>query len=324
MKKRAIISNVVLLASALSALTGALSSSSNCFAGQRQKWEQVPEAVRATILANGGTKEGRLDKEGEKINGMVVYEAVGKDKKGKEVDLVITEDGKLAMTKDDDAADRAAEQAASAKKALANLKFSHPRDINNPFLPMGTLKQDILEGKEGDAKIRIERTAKPDLHKTFKIGKQTVEALVVEDRELEDGEVAEVALDYFAQADDGTVLYLGEDVDEYKNGKVIGHSGSWMLGKDTKKPGVILPGNPKVGDKFKSEDVSKEIHEDDEVLSLAETVKTPAGTYENCIKVREKLADGSTEYKFYAKGVGVVREQPPVGDVLLKSHETLK
>ena len=303
-------------------LTGAVGFSFRAYAGKSQKWEQVPEAVRATILANGGTKEGRLDKESEKINGMTVYEAVGKDKNGREVDLVITEDGKLAMTKDDDAGDRAAEEAARAKKWLASLKFSHPRDINNAYLPMGTLKQDILEGKEGVAKVRIERTAKPDVHKTFRIGKQNVEALAVEDREIEDGELGEVALDYFAQADDGTVLYLGEDVDEYKTGKLVGHSGSWMFGKDTKKPGVILPGNPKVGDKFKSEDVSEEIREDDEVVSVSETVTAPAGTYENCIKVKEVLAEGATEYKYYAKGIGVVREQPAVGDVLLKSHQT--
>ena len=113
---------------------------------------------------------------------------------------------------------------------------------------------------------------------------------------------------------------MGEDVDEYKKGKVVGHSGSWMLGKDTQKPGIILPGHSKVGDKFKSEDVSKEIHEDDEVMSLSEKVKTPAGTYDNCIKVKEKLADGAVEYKYYASGVGVVREVPEGGDVLLTSH----
>ena len=95
-----------------------------------------------------------------------------------------------------------------------------------------------------------------------------------------------------------------------------------MFGKDTKKPGVILPGSPKIGDRFRSEDVSKEIREDDEVVSVAETVSTPAGKYENCIKVKETLADGAIEYKYYAKGVGVVREQPAVGDVLLKSHQT--
>jgi len=294
------------------------------FAGQAQKWDQVPEAVRATILANGGTKEGRLDKESEKINGMVVYEAVGKDKKGREVDLVITSDGKLAETKDDDAPDRATEQAARNKTLLKNLTFSHPRDITNRWLPLASLKQDILEGTEGDAKIRIERTTKPDVHRTFKFGKQTFDSLAVEDREMENGELSEVALDFFAQADNGTVLYLGEEVDEYKTGKITSHSGSWMLGKDTKKPGIIIPGQPQVGDHFRSEDVSKSIREDDEVVSSNESVTTPAGSFTNCIKVKESLADGAIEYKYYAAGVGVVREQPSVGDVLLKSHTTAR
>lgn len=296
----------------------------NCFGGQKQKWEQVPEPVRKTILANGGAADGQVDKESGKIDGKTVYEAVGKDKNGKEVDLVVNEDGKLVMTKDDDAADRAAEQVERGKKMLAALKFSHPLEITNPYLPLATLKEDVLEGKEGSKTVRIERKARPDKHRTFKIGKQTVEALAVEDREVENGELVEVAIDYFAQADDGTVCYLGEEVDEYKNGKISGHSGSWMLGKDTKTPGVILPGNPKVGDKFKSEDVSKEIHEDDEVVSVSETVTTPAGAYQNCVKVKETLADGDVEYKYYAKGVGVVRESPAEGDVLLKSHETTK
>jgi len=302
------------------ALSSALAP--NALAGKAQKWKDLPESVRATILANGGKADGQVDKESEKIDGQVVYEAVGKDKDGKEVDLVVNEAGKLVMTKDDDAADRAQEQTAKAVKAPKGAKFSHPRDINNPYLPMGTLKADILEGKEGAKKIRIERIAKPDIRKTFKIGNQSVAALAVEDREYENGELAEVAMDYFAQSDDGTVYYLGEDVDEYKNGKVIGHSGSWMLGKDTQKPGIILPGHPKLGDKFKSEDVSKEIHEDDEVVSLSEKVKTPAGTYDNCIKVTEKLADGTVEYKYYASGVGVVREVPESGDVLLTTHQT--
>jgi hypothetical protein len=212
----------------------------------------------------------------------------------------------------------------AAAIVVTSLKFSHPRDINNPFLPLTVLKQDVLEGKEGAKKLRIERTARPDRHKTFEIGGQTVDSLAVEDKEYEDGEIAEVAIDYFAQDDEGTVYYLGEEVDEYDKGKIVGHEGSWMFGKDTKTPGVLFPANPKVGDKFKSEDVNKDIHEEDEVISLSETVKTPAGTYRNCIKVKEVLADRSIEYKFYARGVGVVREQPGDGDVLLKSHSTVK
>ena len=203
-----------------------------------------------------------------------------------------------------------------------DVKFSHPRDITNPYLPLAHLKQDIIEGTEGGKKTRVERTALPDRHKSFKINGQTVEALVVEDRAFENGELAEVAIDYFAQDDSGTVYYLGEDVDEYQHGKVKSHEGSWLLGKDTQTPGIILPAHPKVGDKFKSEDVSKEINESDEVVSVSENVTVPAGTFANCVKTKESLGGGTTEYEFYAPGVGVVREVPPGGDELLKSHST--
>ncbi|PWU18945.1 MAG: hypothetical protein C5B50_07975 [Verrucomicrobia bacterium] len=200
-------------------------------------------------------------------------------------------------------------------------KFSHPREITNPFLPLSSLKQDVLEGKEGRKKLRIERTVKPDVHKTFNIGGQTVETFVLEDREFENGKLSEVTLDYIAQSDDGAVYYLGEDVDEYRNGKVSGHSGAWLYGVHTQHLGILMPANPKIGDKFKSEDVPKITTEDDEVISDSETVKVPAGTYEHCIKVREKLSDGATEYKYYAKGVGCVRELPEKGDVPLISHK---
>jgi hypothetical protein len=216
------------------------------------------------------------------------------------------------------------EQAAKAEKRSATPKFTHPRDITNPYLPLASLKQDILEGKEGGNKVRVERTAKPELHKIFKIGSQSVETFAVEDREIENGQLAEVAMDYFAQADDGTVYYLGETVDEYKDGKVVGHGGAWMYGVDTRKLTPLMPGTPKLGDKFRSEDVSKTLFEDDEVVSLSETVTVPTGTYENCLKIKEALSDGKIEYKYFAKGVGCIREVPEDGDVLLKSHATIE
>lgn len=203
-------------------------------------------------------------------------------------------------------------------------RFTHPLEITNPYLPLAALKQDVLLGKEGGRKVRVERTVLPEKHKLFKIGDQTVEALVVEDREFENGELAEIALDYFAQADDGAVYYLGEDVDEYKKGKIVGHGGAWLLGVQTQNPGLLIPAHPKVGDKFKSEDVPKITTEDDEVISLSETVKVPAGTYHDCLKIKETLSDGDIEYKYYAPGIGCVREVPAEGDLPLKSHQAKK
>ena len=296
----------------------------SCLAGHTLKWEVVPPAVRATILANGGVAGQPVDCENGKIKGKAVYEAGVKGKNGSVADLVITEDGKLVEIKHDDATDRAEELTKGKvwKPVSARMKFTHPRDITNPLLPLAYLKQDILEGTEGGLKVRIERTILPNKHKTFEIAGQAVESLVMEDREFKNGELEEVTLDYFAQDDAGNVYYLGEDVDEYANGKVTGHEGAWLLGQDTQNPGVILPAHPKVGDQFKSEDVNREIHEDDEVVSVSETVSVPAGTFENCVKVKETLADGAVEFKYYAPGVGVVREVPSGGDVRLISHTT--
>jgi hypothetical protein len=291
-----------------------------CFAGEPQKWNDLPKAVQETILANGGMVGGKVDKESELVDGKVLYEAPVTDKDGSIIDLQITADGRLVDIKTDNSTDEGRKRIERGKKLLAGVTFSHPRDITNPYLPLATLKQDILEGKEGNTKLRIERTTKPHIRMTFKIGDQTVETLCVEDREFINGALAEVALDYFAQDDSGTVFYLGEDVDEYRDGKIVGHEGTWRFGRDTQSPGILFPGNPQVGDKFMSEDVSKAIHEDDKILSLSETVTTPSGTYKNCIKLEEVLADGDVEYKYFAKGIGVVREVPADGDVLLISH----
>ena len=73
-------------------------------------------------------------------------------------------------TKTDDASDQAAERTARAEKVLQGVKFSRPREITNPYLPLSNLKEDNLEGMEGGHKFRVERRAKPDIHKTFKIG----------------------------------------------------------------------------------------------------------------------------------------------------------
>jgi len=292
-----------------------------CWAGHEMKWADVPEVVRAAVLANGGTAGQTVDRENGKVGGKVVYEAGVKDKDGNIADLVITEDGKLVETKHDDADDLAAELAARAKKVLAGVKFSHPRDITNAYLPLATLSQDIIEGTEGGKKTRVERTAIPKKHRTFTINGEEVDTLVVEDRAYEDGKLAEVAIDYFAQDDNGTVYYFGEDVDEYADDKVVSHEGSWLLGKDTPVPGIIMPAHPKIGDKFKSEDAPPITWEADEVISLSETVTVPAGTFQNCLKIKERASDGDTEYKLYAPGIGCVEEIEGTNPLWLKSHE---
>ncbi len=308
-------------AASLVACAVGMGTVSVALAGTSLKWEEIPKPVQETILSHGG-KPANVDREEEKKDGKVLYEATFKDKDGVEKDFDITEDGKLVEIKNDSATDAAAERAERGKALLKDVKFSHPTELTNPFLPLSQLKKDVLEGSEDHKQKRIERTPRPDVRKTFTLAGQTVEAFAMEDREFENGVLEEVTVDYFVQDDKGTIYYLGEDVDDYKDGKIVGHDGSWMLGKDMQVSGVILPGALKVGQKFWSEDVSAAINEIDEVVSLSETVKVPAGTYHDCVKIKETLADGGIEYKYLAKGVGYVREVPVVGDELLISHET--
>jgi hypothetical protein len=198
-------------------------------------------------------------------------------------------------------------------------KFTHPREIMNPFVPLASLKQDILENKSE----RVERTVMPAVHKTFELDGQTVEALAVEDREYDAaGNLTEATMDYFAQDDAGNVYYLGEDVNTYKNGNISGHGGGWLLGKETKIPGLLMPAHPQVGDKFSSENVPGITREDDEVVSVSETMTVPAGSFHDCLKIKENASDGATEYKLYAPGVGVIAEMDSAEGLLLKSHST--
>jgi len=197
-------------------------------------------------------------------------------------------------------------------------KFSHPRDITNPYLPLASLKQDILESPTE----HVERTARPEVQKIFVINGQPVAALAVEDKEFAAGQPTEITLDYFAQDDEGNVYYLGEDVNQYKNGVVSGHGGAWLYGKDTQKLGLLMPAHPKIGDQFRSEDAAPITWEADEVVSVTEAKTVPAGTFQNCLKIKERASDGGTEYKLYASGVGCIVEDDSDGELPLKIHRT--
>ncbi len=197
--------------------------------------------------------------------------------------------------------------------------FSHPTAITNLYLPLSDLHQDIIEGKEEGHAIRVERTRKAGT-KTFAVWGQNVAAMIMEDREYRDKKLSEVTLDYFAQDDDGVVYYMGEAVNNYRNGKIVGHEGAWLAGAGGVLPGVLIPAHPKIGDRFKSENVPAVTVESDEVVSLSASAKTPAGSFAHCLKIKETTPDGEVEYKYYAPKVGVVIEAPKNGDLRLKSH----
>ena len=137
-----------------------------------------------------------------------------------------------------------------------------------------------------------------------------VETRVVEERETEGGELIEVSRNYFAiDKTTNDVYYFGEDVDIYKGGKVVGHGGAWLSGVGGAKFGMMMPGKPKVGDRFYQELAPKVAMDRCEVVALSETIKTPAGAFKDCLRTKETSPlERGASVKVYAPGVGMVRD----------------
>jgi len=146
---------------------------------------------------------------------------------------------------------------------------------------------------------------------------------VVEEREWKNGKLIEVSRNFFAICKEtADIFYFGEDVDDYKNGQIVGHGGAWRAGSPDAKPGLIMPGSPKVGMKYFQEIAPGIAMDRAEVISLNETLKTPAGTFGKCLKTQEgsALKPKEREFKTYAPGIGLIQD----ADFRLKEYGFIK
>ena len=193
-------------------------------------------------------------------------------------------------------------RAASGRVDLTPPVFSDPTNITNPLFPKNSVDQVVQLGAEGDVALRHEIT-QLDRTKTIEWNGQRIEAAVSQFVAYGDGEIIEVAVDYLAQADDGSVWYLGEDVDNYENGVIANHNGSWLAGRDG-PGGMIMPAHPRVGDTYNPENIPGLVFEAVTVLQTDLTVAGPRGPVSGAILVRERPMDGNVEDKVFAPGYG--------------------
>jgi hypothetical protein len=139
-----------------------------------------------------------------------------------------------------------------------------------------------------------------------------VETRVVEEKETEGGNLVEVSRNYFAICGPtNNAIYFGEDVDMYEDGKLIDHEGAWLSGENGSKAGVIMPGKVEVGLKYYQE-IAPGIAEDRaEIVSVNDTLETPAGKFNQVLKTEETnpLKPGEKEFKFYAPGIGLIQDE---------------
>jgi len=175
--------------------------------------------------------------------------------------------------------------------------------IDNPFFPLPVGTVWVLVGEADGISVRLEATS---LDATEVVAGVTTR--VFQERHWEDGELVEVSQNFFAQTSDGTVCYFGEEVDIFEAGEIVSHGGAWRAGVNGAQPGILMPGNPRVGQFFKQEHAIGVAEDESELVAAGETVTVGLGTFTDTIRFNEStpLEPGSNSDKVYARGVGLL------------------
>lgn len=179
--------------------------------------------------------------------------------------------------------------------------------IDNPYMPLIPGTTRIYEGETEDGTERVEVTT---LSETKQVMGVTV--TIVRDTVYLDGVLLEDTHDWFAQDKEGNVWYFGEEVDNYEDGILADHHGAWQAGVDGALPGIVMVAHPADhrGEPYRQEYFVGEAEDMGEVMSVTETVTVPFGTFTAVVQTKDwtPLESGVLEHKFYAPGVGVIKE----------------
>jgi hypothetical protein len=182
--------------------------------------------------------------------------------------------------------------------------FSEPTTVDNPLFPISNLHSAVLLGNNEGYPIRIDTTLMPSTV-TIEVDGQPVEALESQFAAFQQGRIVEVATDWYAQDDLGSVWYLGEDVFNYEEGVVADTEGTWRAGRDGAPPAMIMPADPQGGEVFRPENIPGVLMEEVTVSEVGVTMDGPMGPVEGCIIARENhTIEGVYEDKWFCPGYG--------------------
>ena len=180
--------------------------------------------------------------------------------------------------------------------------FSDPTQIDNPLFPVSNLDSVVQVGTVDGKPFRSETTRLPQ---TGVVDWYGTDVPVVQSQYVAylDGKITEVALDRYAQADNGSVWYFGEDVIDYRGGSAYFTEGTWLAGRDG-PPAMIMPAKPELSDVFRVENIIGIVFEELTVIEKNKTLPGPNGPVSGGIVVDELGVDGGHSKKTLAPGYG--------------------
>jgi hypothetical protein len=191
--------------------------------------------------------------------------------------------------------------------------FASP--MPNPWYPLvaGTTRRFLSPGNGADLppELTVTKVEGPGPVIT---GVATVKIV---DRAYVDGIQVELAIDYLATDNSGNLWYFGEEVTNYlydADGQMTGtdHKGTWLAGQNGALPGILLSAQPTAGQSLFQEYAKADGALDfGTVLATGLTLDGPAGHFENIVQqlAGTTLDPTSVEVKYYAPGIGLVREE---------------
>jgi len=195
---------------------------------------------------------------------------------------------------------------------VGNHNFSSLTDgvVNNSYWKLEIGWRITLKGEEEGEDILVNITVL-DKTENITIGGRNITTRVVEEREIEDGELVEISLNYIAICNETKdIVYFGELSTEYEDGQPSGIPGSWRA-EGVNKPGILMPGIFIVGDRYWQEYAPEEAMDRGENIAANEIFQTSIGLFNSCVIVEDSnfLEPPRGEYKVYAPGIGIIADE---------------
>ena len=190
----------------------------------------------------------------------------------------------------------------------------------NAYFVLNPGHQLILSGEEDGSVVDLTITVLDELRRISlptANGARSIATRVIEEREIIDGELTEVARHFYARCiETSDVYYFGEEASLYEAGEIVSTVGSWEAGTSGAVPGILMPGTFMLGARYLHQQAPGAIMDMAENFESEMTIETAIGRLENCVRVLE--FDGfkpETEpsIKTYAPGIGIINDD----DILL-------
>jgi hypothetical protein len=183
--------------------------------------------------------------------------------------------------------------------------------VTNPYFPLVPGSVSILRGTS-DGEHIVDRVVVTDRTKVI----TGVTTTVVHDVIRSHGVLVEKTDDWYASDDQGNVWYFGEATAEYDgSGTVISTEGSWEAGVDGAVAGIIMPADPRPTDAYRQEFYPDHAEDQAWIVQRGLVLDLPTGPAHHVVRSFEwtRLEPRVVAEKFYAPGIGIVREHDVAG-----------